>query len=263
MLLQSILVAVWAGICIVDERTTWAGTPKALVAGSVAGLIMGDMTTGLIISGTLQLMWLTNVGIGAYIPPNEAIGSIIGVSIAIIAGGGVGTGLAVAVPTALLSQQLLMLTNTFNISLVHKAINEAETGDFDRVAKYNFYGLPLAFLSGTIPVFLAVYFGGPFVEEILAFIPQSIFDGLGVAAGLLPAVGLGMLLIMMEGKNMWIFFIIGFVLAAYFNLGTIPIALLGICVAFLYDMLERKVSREDIEELSFPVSDNQEEEYDL
>lgn len=263
MLIQYIFVAIWAGLCTVDERTFWFGTPKALIAGSVAGVIMGDMTTGLVISGTLQLMWLANVAIGAYIPPNEAIGAIIGVSIAIMTGGGIATGLAVAIPTALLSQQIIMLTNTLNIIWIHKADAAVETGDFDKVARYNYYGIPLSFIAGALPVFIAVYFGGPAVESVLALVPEAVFNGLSVAAGIIPVVGLGMLLMMMLGKNMWVFLLLGFVLASYLELGTIAISIIGLCLAFLYDMLTNKASKDDLQNITVQNQDSLEEEYDL
>ncbi|MBC1357257.1 PTS sugar transporter subunit IIC [Listeria booriae] len=258
MLLECILLALWAGICTVDERTFWFGTPKALIAGSVAGIIMGDITTGLIISGTLQMMWLANSAIGAYIPPNEATGSIIGVAIAIMSGGGLATGLAVAIPTALLCQQIIMLTNTLNIIWIHRADKAVQSGDFDKVARYNLLGIPLSFVAGAVPVFVAAYFGGPAVESALKFIPEQVFDGLTVAAGIIPAVGMGMLLMMMMGKNMWIFLLLGFVFAAYLDLGTIAISILGICFAVLYDLIINKN-----EEHKKPVNSTIDEEYDL
>lgn len=246
MLIQCLMLAIWAGICTVDERTLWTGTPKAILAGSVAGLIMGDVTTGLVISGTLQMMWLANAAIGAYVPPNEATGAIIGVAIASMTGGGLATGLAVAVPTALLCQQIIMLTNTVNIFFLHQADKAVETGDFDKVARYNYLGIPLSFVAGAVPVFLASYFGGPAVESVLDFIPEQVFDGLTVAAGIIPVVGMGMLLMMMMGKNMWIFLLLGFVFSAYLGLGTIAISLIGISLAALYDLIINKNEKEAV-----------------
>lgn len=245
MLIQCLMLAIWAGICTVDERTLWTGTPKAILAGSVAGLIMGDVTTGLVISGTLQMMWLANAAIGAYVPPNEATGAIIGVAIASMTGGGLATGLAVAVPTALLCQQIIMLTNTVNIFFLHQADKAVETGDFDKVARYNYLGIPLSCVAGAVPVFLASYFGGPAVESVLDFIPEQVFDGLTVAAGIIPVVGMGMLLMMM-GKNMWIFLLLGFVFSAYLGLGTIAISLIGISLAALYDLIINKNEKEAV-----------------
>ena len=258
MLIQSILLAILGGLCLADERSLWSGWPRSLLAGSVAGLIMGDVTTGVIIAGTLQMMWLANVSIGAYLPPNEPIGAIVGVAIAIMTDGGIAAGLAVAVPTAILGQQLVMLGSTLNITLVHKAEAMIETGDFDKVAKFNLYGLVISFFAGAIPIFLATYFGGPFVESVLNGIPDSVMDGLTVAAGIIPVVGLGMLLMVMMNKNMWIFLLLGFVFASFLGLGTIAISLIGVCFAVLYDLIVNK----EVTAVNH-VKNHVEEEYDL
>lgn len=263
MLVRCILLAIWAGICVVDERTFWTGTPKALIAGSVAGIIMGDVTTGLVISGTLQMMWLANAGIGAYIPPNEATGAIVGVAIAIMSNGGLATGVAIGVPTAMLCQQIVMMTNTLNIVWQHMADKAVDTGDFDKVARYNYYAIPFSFLAGAVPVFIASFFGGPAINSVLDSIPSQFFDGLTVAAGIIPVVGLGMLLMMMLGKNTWIFLVLGFVFASYLNLGTVAISLLGIVFAVLYDLIINKSDNGSTTLSDANGGTVDEEEYDL
>ena len=104
----------------------------------------------------------------------------------------------------------------------------------------------MSFVAGAVPVFLASYFGGPAVESVLDFIPEQVFDGLTVAAGIIPVVGMGMLLMMMMGKNMWIFLLLGFVFSAYLGLGTIAISLIGISLAALYDLIINKNEKEAV-----------------
>ena len=58
MLIKALLVAVWAGICAWDQYGPHLGFRKPLLAGAVTGLILGDLTQGLIIGATLELMWL-------------------------------------------------------------------------------------------------------------------------------------------------------------------------------------------------------------
>lgn len=58
--------------------------------------------------------------------------------------------------------------------------------------------------------------------------PAWFMDGLKIASGILPAVGMAMLLKMMDFKRYWAFFLVGFVLAVYLNLNILSIALLGI-----------------------------------
>ena len=61
---------------------------------------------------------------------------------------------------------------------------------------------------------------------------------------------------MMMKKNMWIFLILGFVLGAYLNLGTLAIALIGAVAAGIYDLI--------MEKTTMVVSTTDEEgEYDL
>ena len=54
MLIKALLVAVWAGICAWDQYGPHLGFRKPLLAGAVTGLILGDLTQGLIIGATLE-----------------------------------------------------------------------------------------------------------------------------------------------------------------------------------------------------------------
>ena len=58
MLVKALLVAFWAGLCSLDDGGMQLQIRKPLLAGTITGLILGDLTQGLIIGGTLELMWL-------------------------------------------------------------------------------------------------------------------------------------------------------------------------------------------------------------
>lgn len=237
MLLQSVFIALWAGFAALDQFGPHFGFRKPLLAGFVVGIILGDVTQGLIIAGTLELMWLGTNNIGAYQPPDVISGSIVGVAIGIMSGGGVGTGVAVAVPVALLVQQLAMVVMTLNIGLVNRADKAIDEANFKAISRLHYLGGLNFFLSRAIPVFIAVYFGAPAVEAALDFIPEFILTGLTVASGIIPAVGIALLLSMMIKKDMWIFFVIGFTLSAFLGLKIIPIALIGIALGGIYDLI--------------------------
>lgn len=237
MLIKALLIALWAGICSWDQFGPHLGFRKPLLAGFVVGIILGDLKTGLIIAGTLELMWLGVNNVGAYQPPDVISGSIVGVAIGILSGGGEAAGIAVAIPVSLLVQQISMLIMTSNISLVHKADKIAETGDFDKIDKLQYLGAIFFFLSRAVPVFIAVYLGAPAVEYVLTIVPASIMSGLTIASKIIPAVGLAMLLMMMIKKNMWMFLILGFTLTTFLGLPTIALALIGACFAGLYDLI--------------------------
>lgn len=259
---QSLLLALWAGLCALDQFGPHLGFRKPLLASVGVGIILGDMTTAIIIGATLELMWLGVNNIGAYVPPDVISGTVVGASIAIMSGANIETAIAtaVAVPTAMLVQQINMLIMTTNISLVHAADNVALSGDFDKITPLHYLGGLCFFLSRAVPVFIACYLGANTIDSILAAIPAEILTGFNVASKAIPAVGLAMLLTMMMKKNMWMFLILGFVLSAYMGLPTLAVALIGAVVAGLYDLI---MTRPAGAAVSNTAGTDEEGEYDL
>ena len=200
---------------------------------------------GLIIAGTLELVWLGTNNVGAYQPPDVISGSVVGVAIGILSGGGEATGVGVAIPVALLVQQLSMIVMTTNVSLVHAADKIVQSGEFGKIDKLQYLGGLAFFLSRAIPVFIAVWLGAPAVEAVLAFIPKYMLTGLTVASKIIPAVGIAMLLSMMLKKNMWVFLVLGFALATFLKVPTIGIAIFALVAAVLYDIMMNNEGRVD------------------
>ena len=75
MLVQAILVGIWAGIAGVDKLVLQTHIHRPIVTGLIVGLILGDVNTGLITGATLELVWIGAVAIGGAQPPNVVIGS--------------------------------------------------------------------------------------------------------------------------------------------------------------------------------------------
>ncbi|WP_438831070.1 PTS mannose/fructose/sorbose/N-acetylgalactosamine transporter subunit IIC [Streptococcus pluranimalium] len=242
MFIQALLVAIWSGFCALDQFGPHLGFRKPLLAGVVVGFILGDPIQGLIIAGTLELMWLGTNNVGAYQPPDVISGGIVGVAIGIMSGGGEAAGVAVAIPVALLVQQLSMIIMTSNVSLVHAADKIVQNGKFGAIDKLQYLGGLFFFLSRAVPVFIAVYLGAPAVEAVLNVIPEFVLTGLTIASKLIPAVGLAMLLAMMLKKNMWIFLLLGFSLATFLGVSTIGVATFALAAAALYDILMNRAS---------------------
>ena len=79
---------------------------QALIVGTITGLVMGDLTTGLAVGATLQLMGLGIQAYGGASVPDYMTASIVGTVFAITSGRGVEFGIGLAVPVALLMIQL-------------------------------------------------------------------------------------------------------------------------------------------------------------
>lgn len=250
------LIAIWAGICAIDDVGTQMIRRPLLIA-TVVGLIMGDLQTGLLIGATLEVMWMGVGNVGAYSAPDMISGTAIGTALG-IASGGTAAAVALAVPTSLLAQQLLVLYRSGIVALNPIAERWAETGDFDKIYKINYIPMAIAFLVRAVPTFLAIYFGADAIEAAVAALPAVVISGLGIAGKIIPAVGIGLLMQMMLKKaELWVFLIVGFTLAVYLKLSVLPITLISLPLALIYDMAcQPAAGRAEAE-------DEDEEDYDL
>jgi len=212
---------------------------RPLISGFFTGVIVGDIQTGLLIGGTLELMALGVYTYGGATIPEYSVGAILGTYFG--ATSGFEVGLALAIPAALLLTQVDVLNRFLNFIFVHRADTYAERGDdkgFDRMM-VNFSHMIWG-LSRAIPVFLAVAFGQPVVEAISGFFTTYpwINKGISAAGGILPALGFAMLLKIMPVSKYPHFLLIGFVLFAYLKMPLVGIALAGIAIALAYQQLK-------------------------
>ncbi len=219
---------------------------RPIFAGPVIGFIMGDLPTGLIVGGSVELMYMGVLPIGGSVPPNAQIAGMLSTVFAITNGGNPEIGIALALPIGLLAQLLIMFAWNINIYLMHRADKYIEEGNIKKVEMTHLLGLPIFFTVFFIPTFLAIYFGSEFVNGIVAAMPPVLTDGLKLASGILPAVGLAMLLKMMNFKKYWPFFLGGFILAVYMNLNVLAVSLLAFSIASaLFIMKNDKKSEKD------------------
>ena len=73
---------------------------RPLIACTLVGLVLGDLKTGIILGGTLELMALGWMNVGLAMAPDTAIASVISTILVITADQGIGEGIAVAIALA-------------------------------------------------------------------------------------------------------------------------------------------------------------------
>lgn len=196
------------------------------------GLILGDPATGLAIGATMQLMSLGVAALAGASVPDYPIAAIVGTAISIISGQDESVGLAVGIAVGMLCVQLDVIAKILNGFLARRAERLSEQGNY-RAMNATILICPFLFgLVGAIPTFVVLIFGEGAVNFILDVMPAWFTTGLSIAGGMLPVVGMAMLLTFMPVKKFISFVAIGFVLSAYLNLGVLPIAILGAAAAY-------------------------------
>lgn len=230
-IVQILLLTAYGFIAIWDDLNPGFKLGKPVVAGMFAGIIMGDIKMGLTVGGTLQLMIL---GVGTYggaSIPDYMTGAVVGTAFAVSSGKGVEQGLAIAVPVGLLMVQLDVLGRFCNTYFQHMADKGAEQRNYRKVELGNVLGMIPWGLSRALPIFLALFFGQDIVNTLLDNSPEWLMTGLKVAGGLLPALGIAILLHYMPLKKYWTYAVAGFVAATYMSVPMLGVALIGLVAA--------------------------------
>lgn len=224
---------------------------RPIFAGPLIGLLLGDLPTGLLVGGSVELMYMGVIPVGGSVPPNAQIAGILSTVFAILNGGNAEIGIALALPIGLLAQLLIMFAWNINIILIHRADAYVESGDYKKVQWVHLSGLIIFFLVFFIPTFLAIHFGSEFVNNVVAAMPAILTDGLKVASGIMPAVGMAMLLKMMNMKRYWPFFAIGFVFSVYLGLNVLAISIISFAVVAAINTMRRKPESDGFDDDDF------------
>ena len=86
-------------------------------------------------------------------------------------------------------------------------INILKQGNFKAVERTHLMGIPIFFSVFFVSSFLAIYFGSDFVKMLVDGMPIWLSNGLTIASKMLPAVGMAMLLKMMDFKKYLVLFL--------------------------------------------------------
>lgn len=212
-----------------------------LVAGLVMGLIFGDVTYGLKVGATIQMAYFGLVAVGGALPSDLALAGYLGTALAMSVGLEPSAALTVAVPLGALGLLCFNARMTLNAIWVHKAEGYAEKGNIRGVKAMNLFASQIfPILTYFIPSFITMYVGSQGLVKFLTYVPDVFVKALSVTGGLIPALGIGMLLSYLWKKEYAPFLFIGFVLSAYLKINIIGIAVLGASAAIFFAFQKEK-----------------------
>ena len=230
MLVQTLLISLVTAFAMFDYQLGTLYAFRPIVTCPLIGLILGDLPTGLAIGASLELLFMGNISIGAYLPPDEKVGSILACAFAITLGKGTEAALALAMPIATLSLAISNVINGVMPIIVDKADVCASKGNLKSIyAAHWAIGL-IGLAKNVLLVGLAYYLGAGAVQNLLDWIPAFIMDGFGIAANILPAMGFAMLGRLILKREILPFFFLGFLLASYMNVPSLGVALIAIII---------------------------------
>ncbi|CAM4024547.1 PTS mannose/fructose/sorbose transporter subunit IIC [Listeria booriae] len=229
-----VLIAFLAGIeGILDEFQFH----QPLVACTLIGLVTGNLTACIILGGTLQMIALGWANIGAAVAPDAALASVASAIILVLGGQGVAgipSAIAIAIPLAVAGLFLTMIVRTLAVPIVHLMDRAAEKGNIRTVEWLHIGAICMQGVRIAIPAAALLFIPADSVQSFLEAMPAWLTDGMAIGGGMVVAVGYALVINMMATKEVWPFFVIGFVVAAISQLTLIAIGALGVALALIY-----------------------------
>ncbi|WP_331828690.1 PTS mannose/fructose/sorbose transporter subunit IIC [Candidatus Blochmannia sp. SNP] len=217
---------------------------RPLIACTLIGLILGDIKTGIIIGGTLEMIALGWMNIGAAVAPDTALASIISTILVIMGQQPIGAGIALAIPLAAAGQVLTIIVRTVTVAFQHAADTAAERCNITILSWIHITALMLQAMRVAIPAtIVGISVGTETVHHMLHSIPGVITNGLNIAGGIIVVVGYAMVINMMRTGYLMPFFFLGFVITAFTEFNLVALGVIGIVMAILYIQLSPRYNQ--------------------
>ena len=227
LLLIAAFCGIWQFVSTTDFGYTLSDTlGQPVLVGALLGLLTGQVEQGLMIGGSLELMYLGIIYPGGTVPACASSAALVAIPIALRTGLDAHAATVLAVPFGILGSILWNVKYSINSTFTIRAQKSVENGNYAAVTRNaSVYPLILTFFLTAIPIFLANILAPTLVEGVINSIPTWAMHGI-------------------EEMEFLPFFVIGYFLVIYFEVATMGVAIFGTCIALLYLFLKNKKERE-------------------
>ena len=262
MLQTAFLAALCVFICL-GGNWLWGQTmiERPLVVGTIMGLIMGDMRTGILIGASLEAIFMGAVDIGGALSAEPVTATVLATTFAITLGVNTKAALALAVPIGVFAAFILMFMKNVVMNIFAPLVDKVASDDNSKgLTRLHFGMWFLNYFIFSLVTFFAVLAGARPVQQLVAQIPANLMAGLAATGGLLPAVGFAILMRMLWSKQLSPYYFLGFILAAYMNLPSVAVAAVGIIIVVIQWIRDKQImdiENKQKEMVAMPHNENQ------
>lgn len=233
-LVQGLLLLLVGFVCGLDQVWEAFYWFRPMVVAFFAGIVLGDVQLGVECGAVAELSYLGLLTVGGTVPPDPLMAGMMTVVLAYTSGVSADTAVGLSLPFALLAQWLGIFFNTVYVYIAHKCDEYAAEANVKAFNRIVMAGLFIRAATTGVVVFLCSYaLQGPIQTFVNAF-PTWLTDGLEIAGSMLPAVGLGMLLMVMLKSDNIAYLLLGFIMATFLDMpNVLPVAIVGGCLAWI------------------------------
>lgn len=241
-MLQALMVALLGWIQCSSMPPAWWLVREPIMTGLWVGLIYGKPVEGIIIGAAINVAFLGWNSTGGANPSDLYSAGLLGTAIAIQGNLTTEQAVVIAISLGVIGNYAWILFMSLNSVIPSLQDKCAEQGDVRKLIFLQIVPSQLVvILVRAIPAFLAVYYGPPIIEGLLASVPDWGVAGFNAVGKVLPALGIAMLLKYMGRKELLVFFGIGFAVSAFGGMNNLLFAaILGAGMGYIYISLQPK-----------------------
>lgn len=206
-----------------------------MMLAALTGAILGDIKTGVIVGGTIMPLYLALTSVGGSAPVDKAAAACVSVSCVITQGITLDAALVISSVAALTISNLHILNRTIMVAVTHHADENCKKGNINGLARDIFiYGNIVKFVVFALPMFVVLYWGTDALGFLVNGLPERVNNIFNLLAGMMPALGFAMTIVVVGKGNLLPFFIAGFFFSKYTGYSNICGLLVGLFLAWLY-----------------------------
>lgn len=238
---KSLLIALW--VAGVMSRWLLGGASltlrfSPLMTGLVVEIVMGRVADAMIVTASLQLIYMGVFSPGGSMPSEPAVAAAIAVPVALLGNLTPEASIAIAVPVGFLGSYLYQFRFFLNTFIGKKTDVAIEKMD-EKAIKRSIITYPTiaSFVLFVPLIFVALYFGAPVIADVVAKLEGTVFlHILDVVGGGLAAIGIATTIYVIGRKDYLLFFLLAYFLSVILkdmNVNMLVYAILGTIISIL------------------------------
>ncbi|MBP1047414.1 PTS sugar transporter subunit IIC [Enterococcus sp. BWM-S5] len=240
--LQSLLIALWTAAVM----SRWLGGGATLtlrfsplMTGLIVGIVMGNVPQAMIVTASLQMIYMGVFSPGGSMPAEPSIAAAIAVPVALLGNLSPEAAIAVAVPVGLLGSylyQFRFFINTFLGKYTDKAVEDLNAKAIARSVIV--YPTIASFLLFVPLVFISLYYGAPVIADVITALEGTVvIHVLEVVGGGLAAIGIATTVYVIGRKDYMVFFFLAYFMSIVMKsleVTMVTYAIFGIIIALIF-----------------------------
>lgn len=201
---------------------------RPIVVGPIVGFVLGDVVTGTLIGAQLEVIYLGIVNVGGAQATDTLYATTLAAALSIISGIPQEAAITLAIPLGFIGLFMLQVTRIFFAFMCPVLDRIAEKGNSKTYSTAYLLHIIVGYGFGAVTIFIALWAGADATQTFINALPPFIMKGMQAAGGMLPALGLGVLLSMIWDKKKLIYFFLGFVIVIYLGVPMVCLAVFGV-----------------------------------